>query len=344
MKKIHTLFFALIMASTFSSAQAAFTLVDGSLVESEILATLPLQDHFDMGMEALQYCDWREAALQFRIVTFNFPNTPLGQDAFYYLGVADFNLEEYDGANEAFSQYLKCHSNPEFFEEAVTYKFAIANKFKDGARKRFFGWKRMPKWAPASSLSVQIYDEVIAAMPCHEMAAQALFAKAGYLREQRSYRQSVEVYQQLIRRFPKNEMAPQSYLAISQVYVEQSKCEAQNSDLLAFAQINLRRFQQDFPREERIVEVESNLMEMKEIYAHALFHTGMFYERKKRPSASVIYYSNAVKQFPETRIARVCQRRLLVLTGSELPAVPDTKVSEALLPLETEIMEDSTSV
>ena len=92
--------------------------------------------------------------------------------------------------------------------------------------------------------------------------------------------------------------------------MEQSATEFQNPDVLEFAQINLRRFKHDFPKEPRISQVEEDVLAIKEIYAKGLYDTGLFYERVGKPHASRIYYQNAIKQFPETHIAQLSQKRL----------------------------------
>lgn len=313
MKKFLQLLVINLMIISF--VNAGYTLSNGQLVDADAMATRSPEEHFHIGMSALQHSDWREASRQFYIVTSNFPKTTLGQDAYFYLGVSYFNLAEYDFANEAFSQYIKCNANPQHFEEAVTYKFAIANEFRQGALKHIFGWKHMPKWSGGSSLALAIYDEVIAAMPSHEIAAQALYAKAETLWQQKLYQQSVDVYQQIIRRFPKNELTPQSYLAISKIYVDQSKNEIQNPDALALAIINCRKFRHDFPREELVAEVEQDVMNIKESYAKGIYDTGLYYERKDHPEASLIYYRKAIDQFPETVTAQKCLMRLTWLTN-----------------------------
>lgn len=303
----------LLCGISFADIEAGFVIKDGWIADADEIATLTVEEHYNLGVAAMEKCDWKEAAKQFRIVTANFPKTELGQDSFFYLGVAFHRLGEYDFANEAYSEYLKCHSNPQYFEEVITYKFDIANCFKHGARCHMFGTKHLPKWSSGRSTAIAIYDEIIAAVPCHELAAWSLFVKAQMLREDHQFRESIDVYQLLIRRFPKHELAPQSYLAISKIYIQQSTYEMQNPDLLAFSQINLRRFSQDFPRDERIKIVEQDVQNMKEIYAGSLYETGQFYERTKHQLASVIYYQNAIDQFPDTAVAELCRSRLEAL-------------------------------
>jgi outer membrane protein assembly factor BamD (BamD/ComL family) len=296
-----------------ASIQAAFTIKNGWIVDAAEVATLSVQEHFSLGLRAMESAHWQEAAKQFRIVSVNFSSTPYGQEANYYLGIAYFYLEEYDFADESFTQYLKAVNNPKFFQETVEYKFAIAEKFKNGAKRRFFGTRKLPKWASGQSNALKIYDEVVATVPSHEMAAKALAAKGRLLWSLKEYREAVDAFQLVIKRFPKHELAPECYLLITKVYLEQCKHEFQNPDLLAFAEINLRKFKHDFPREEHLKEAEADVMAIKEVYAQGLYDTGQFYERISRPRASVIYYQSAINQFPDTMIANLCRQRLEVL-------------------------------
>lgn len=313
MKKFCYIAVILIGLLVKDNLEGAYSLKNGRFVNTKHLATLSAEEHYQLGVNALNQGKWKDASEQFDILTLNFPDTPIGQESFYYLGVSEYFLEELDSANEAFTEYLKAQNNPQFFEETMRFKYAIAYELKNGAKVRFFGSKQFPKWASGQELAVQVFDEVIVALPCHELAAQSLYYKGEILREQRWYRDSIDVLFQLIRRFPKHELAPESYLMISSIYLEQSQQEFQNPDLIALAEIALRRFQEDFPRSELISLADANVRQMKEVYAEGLFAIGQFYERKKETRASIIYYQNAVLQFPDTAISRLCKERLSVL-------------------------------
>lgn len=291
---------------------AGYTVYNGRIVDVDEVALYSAAEHFELGAAAMEACDWDEAARQFRIVSTCFPASVYGQEGLYYLGIAEFENGEFECANEAFSAYLKAQNNPRFFLEAIEYKYRIAECFRQGAKRRFLGSRKLPKWATAKTLSLKIYDEVIAALPSHELAAYALYSKGCLLWKLKDYRQSIEAYQQIIRRFPKSEMAPECYLNISRIFVDQCRVEYQNPDILALAEINLRRFERDFPREERLCEAQASLLEIKEIYARGLYEIGRFYEKVDKPTAAIIYYQNAIRQFPETCIAEKCQQRLML--------------------------------
>jgi outer membrane protein assembly factor BamD (BamD/ComL family) len=100
---------------------------------------------------------------------------------------------------------------------------------------------------------------------------------------------------------------------MSHVYLDQSADEYQNPDILIFAGLNLQKFMRDFPREERICLVEEDLMGIKETYAKGLYDMGRYYERKYKPQAAIIYYNNAIYQFPDTCMAEMCRERMRCL-------------------------------
>jgi outer membrane protein assembly factor BamD (BamD/ComL family) len=299
--------------SPVANAYAEFTFYKGKLVNVEEVPTMSPEDHFKEGKAALQFGDTDEAIKNFNIVINCFPKNPAATEAPYYIGIAHFLVEDYDFANEAFSDYLKKQANPKFFEQTLTYKMAIAEQFKQGAKKHMFGTGYMPKWAPAKELAIDIYNEIIAALPCHEMAVQAMFAKAQLQCDMGNQKQSIETFQLLTRRFPTHELAPEAFLIVNEIYYDQSLSEFQNPDILSLAQINCRKFSIAFPRDERVQKAENYVKNIKEVYAWGLYDTGMLYERKKHPQASIIYYRNALAQFPDTSVASLCQERLCAL-------------------------------
>jgi outer membrane protein assembly factor BamD (BamD/ComL family) len=285
------------------------------LVSKREKSTKSYQEHFDMAMKAYQEGSYEEAATQFRIVKYNFPLDQEIQNSLFDLGICYMKMAELESANREFNHYLRGNHNPVYFAEVIENKFRIAESFKDGAKRRMFNSRNMPKVMSGADLALEIYDEVIAAVPSHDMAAKALFSKANLLWDIKEWKESVETFQTLVRRFPKHELSPDAYVSITKVYLEQGEFEYQNPDLIVFGEINLRRFQLDFPREERVAEVAQDVQTLKEVYANGLYETGLFYERTEKPKASVLYYKSAIERFPETEVASKCGDRLAILEG-----------------------------
>ncbi len=292
------------------SSHAAYTLHKGKLINSEFVPTLSVQEHYSLMMDALQAQNWEELLKQGLIIFKNFQGTPFAGDSEYYIGLAYFEMKEYQFANEHFSHYLKKQSTPKFFEEAITHKFSIAKQFHRGEKKHLMGWESLPKWIPAKEEAIAIYDEVITALPHHELAAEALFGKAELFLKIEDYKSSVDTYQTLIRRFPKHPLSIESYIEIGRVYLEQSKGEYPDQDFLDLAEINLRKFRQDFPLEPKAKLAEELLNSMKEVYASQLYDIGRFYERTNKKAASQIYYTRILAKYPTTKTAKDADKRL----------------------------------
>lgn len=329
MKRLFIIFFSVAIPLT---SHAAYIFKNGKLMKSEEIATMSVQEHYSLAMDAYQKQNWDELIHQSLIVVKNFSNTPFAQEAYYYLALGYFHTDEFEYANRFFTSYLKKQTTPKYFEETIHYKFKIAEKYHKGAKRHVLGWETMPKWIPAREEAIAIYDEVITALPHHPLGAQALFGKAQLLLKEEEYKASVETYQTVIRRFPKHPLAAESYIGIGHVYLTQSKDEYPDQDFLDLAEINLKKFRLNFPGEERVAVAEKMLLEMKEVYASDLYDTARFYERTHKPHAAHIYYTRILAKYPETQVATLANKRMVRLN---LPAqdTPPPAAQEQSSPL-----------
>ncbi len=273
------------------------------------------QEYNSALQQAISAEDWWAVIDYADILSYNFPASPLAKEASYIMGEAYYKVNQLEYANDCFTAYLNHISSPKHFEEAIEYKFNIAEQFSHGTRKRLFGSNKMPAWVPAKEDSIQIYDEVIAAFPHSEFAVKSLLSKARVQAYLEDYKPSIETLDILIRRFPKHDLAAEAYLEKNRVYLMQ--CQAQNldPDFLDLTEVNLRKFRLAFPRESRIQEAEKLLTEMQEIFAQNLYETGYFFEKTKKIPASLIYYNKVVAKYPYTEAASVSREKIETLSA-----------------------------
>ena len=303
-------FVVLILLVLFPAyTQAAYTIKDGKLISMHEIATLSVQEHYSLAKQALERKNWPEVIRQSQVIVKNFPGTAFAWDCQFYLGEAYFYLKELEFSNRSFSIYLK-QVAPKFFEQAIEYKFQIAQLFETGDRLPLLGINGMPKWMPATKEAIDIYDEVVMALPQHDLAVQALLGKGKLLFKEKEFKESIETFQTLIRRFPKHPLACDSYVAITRVYLTQSKEEYPDPDMLDLAEINAKKFKEEFPDHPKIAMIDQMLEEMKELFAGELYKTAQFYERTKKSGAAIIYYSKIVSKYPMTQISMKSQKRL----------------------------------
>lgn len=302
------------VAAITTPLQATYLWKDGRLVNLDIVATMSVDDHFAAGKEAFSLGQWRQAERHFEIITLNFPGTTYSCEADFYLGAVKYYLNEFDAANDFFTKYLKICSNPASFQKALEYKFYIAEAFANGARRRCFGINMMPKWACGQELALTLYDEVAAASPASELALRSFLGKAALLCRQDDYQASVDTFQLVIKRFPKHELTPRCFVSISEIYLKRVESEFQNPDLLALAELNEKKMGAQLPGHPFLEQVHCNVQAIREAFAKGLYDTGCFYEKKENYAASILYYRNALHNFPTTKVSKLCEVKLNYLT------------------------------
>jgi outer membrane protein assembly factor BamD (BamD/ComL family) len=315
MRSIRKLTLALMLLT--GSLSAAYTVKDGKVMNTEEVATMSVQEHYGLLIEAVQIEDWDTVIHQSTIMIKNFPDSPFYQEAFYFSGMGFFYKNNFEVADDQLSTYLKKQTALQHFREAIELKFQIAEQFRSGYKKHIGGIDLLPKWMPAKDDAIKIYDEVINALPNDDLAAKALFGKGKLVLEEDEYASSVETFQTLIRRFPKHPLSPDAYVEIASVYLKESQERYPDADFLDLATLNLKKFRQDFPSDDRIEIAETILSDMQEVYAKSFYEIAQFYERTKKPHASVLYYSKIVKTFPNTKAAERSKKRLSVLRPAD---------------------------
>lgn len=276
-----------------------------------------VQEYNSALQQAISLGDWWRVIDYANIISYNFPTTPFAQEISYIIGEAYYKLDQLEYANEAFTAYLNHAAAPKHFEEAIEYKFNIAERFAAGEKKRLFSSPKMPAWVPAKEDSIAIFDEVIAGLPHSEFAIKALLSKARVQSYFEDFKPSLETLDLLIRRFPKHELAAEAYLEKERVYLMQCQAKNLDPDVLDMAEVNLRKFHLAFPREPRFAESEKLFSEMQEIFAQNLLETGAFFEKTKKIPASKIYYNKVVAKYPKTQAAAVALEKLSYLNSTQ---------------------------
>jgi len=260
--------------------------------------------------DAIRDGDWWAAIDYAEMISYHFPQSPFAEETAFLIGESYYKLGQLELANERFTAYLNHSASPKHFEEAIHYKFQIAEQFRGGAKKPLFGSHKLPKIVSGEEDALQIYDEVVTSLPHDEVAAKALLGKAEIQLRLEDYKPSLETLDLLIRRFPKHDLAAQGFLEKSHAYLMQCKDRSLDPALLDLAEVNLRKFRLAFPREGRILEAEKDFAEMQEIFAERLMETGRFFQKTKKVPASIIYYSKVLSQYPNTKAAAEAQERL----------------------------------
>lgn len=270
-----------------------------------------VQEYNSALQQALAAGDWWRAIDYADIISYNFPTSPFAQEMSYIMGEAYYKLNKLEYANDCFTAYLNHATALKHFEEAIEYKFSIAEQFANGTKKRLFNSPKLPAWVPAYEDAVPIYEDVIAALPHSELAVKSLLSKARIQAiHLDDFKPSLETLDLLIRRFPKHNLTAEAYLEKNKVYLMQCQVESLDPDLLDLAEVNNRKFRLAFPRDSRVQEAEKIYAEMQEIFAQNLLEVGQFFEKTKKVPAAQIYYNKVIAKYPNTEAAQAARNKL----------------------------------
>lgn len=268
------------------------------------------QDYYNLIRSAFEAQNFSETITNCDYLLRDYPRSIFNAEATFLQARSFYQTGDFDLANQALTHYLNDYTNLTHFEDAIRFKFEIAKKFASGERKHLFGGRNSPRWLSAKEDAVKIFDEVITTLPRNDLAAHSLFYKGSVLSGMKSFKESIESYQMLSRRFPKHPLASEAYLEVGKVYLAQCEEEFPDPNLIALAEINMRRFQSDFPGESRISTLQMHLEKMKERFAKELYENGRYYEKKKKYRSAFLYYFNILKKFPSTSFAPLCEKHI----------------------------------
>lgn len=299
MKKI----FCLLLCSTALFASAQKISLAGDTYR-------PSQDIYRALIAAFKQDNWDGVYRECNHMLKGHPESPFAQDARYYLAQALYKRHRFQESNDILTTFLSKEGSMKRFEEAMELKFRLANGYFRGKRDHLFGSKFFPCLLSVPEKTLSLYDEVITAMPRHDLAAKSLHQKGLFYLKNQDYKESLEELQALIRRFPKHPLAVEGYLSIHDVYLEKAQNEYANPDLLDLALINQRHFANHFPTEGRLKEGENKILQLKELLARDLMKVAAYYTKAKKQDAAKIYYSTIVARYPETPCAKKAQHLL----------------------------------
>ncbi|WP_201456562.1 tetratricopeptide repeat protein [Chlamydia sp. 17-3921] len=309
MKSLTTLLFFILISFGCDARLVSFEPFLGKLSPQKFTPKYSAEEYFSQGQEFLQNKNYRKALLCFGIILHHFPTDPLHTQAIALAGECYFKQSQPDLADKMFSAYLQ-KPDAEYSEELFSMKYSIAESFSQGKRKHLFLMEGFPKLENADEDALRIYDEVLTAFPNKDLGAQALYSKAILLIIKKDLMNAEKILKKLTQQFPSHPLSSQAFVKLSEIYLQQAQKEPHNVHYLSLAHLNEETMKKQHPTHPLNLTVAKNVQAMCERYASGLYATGRFYEKKKKPSAAIIYYNTARESYPQTSLVAKCNKRL----------------------------------
>ncbi|GAB6187361.1 tetratricopeptide repeat protein [Thermopirellula anaerolimosa] len=283
---------------------------------------------FGEGVEAYRQKDYVTAAARFKKAAAHWPDSPLQEDALFYLGESYYFLDRYAKANEAYDQLLKKYEFTRYLDTAVRRQFAIGRyweqveaarpsflglvQFSDPTRPKFDTWGRALK----AYQSVRLYD------PTGPLADDSLLATGNAYFLKGRYEEAAFHYDLIRKDHPRSEyVIPASLLGIKSYTLSYQgptydgtpleKAEEISDEVLALYSTELG--------DDRIklIEEKNRIYEEKAMRDYAI---GQYYDARKYYGAARYYYRLVLQDFPDSKAAVMAAQRIRQIDG--LPDKP----------------------
>lgn len=291
---------------SFASLEAGYQKVDGRWIEDKYVPYLSLDKHLELAQQALEQERYRDALKHFQILTHSDADRDSMLAAIYGEACCLFHLGDYEESDAMFDRYLRESERNRWFEPIMLMKFEIAEKFRQGVKRRPFGSPNLPRVLSAYDLAGEIYDEIAVGLPRSDIAARALLAKAAMLRAQRHYTLSSQALGQVIADFGRHPLCLQAFEDQAQTYLEEMKTTSRNEELLELARLNIQKMKTRFPGAD-FINVEACLAGMRELYAQSLYDAAVLYRRKGHKRACELYEHRLLRLYSDTKAAQMLQ-------------------------------------
>lgn len=280
---------------------------------------LGLQEHYRLMMRAYENKNWSKALGHAAPLVRYGKHLPFAGEVAFIKGMSHYQLRQFEDANLAFCDYLEISQMPHHLETVMQKKLEIAAFYAQGNGKHVFDLPFLPRIMNANEEAEALFDEVVASLPRHRFAVEALFKKANLEKKRGHYREAVDLYETLIRRFPKHDLALQSYIEIADSYLKHTEDYYPDPHYMELARVSAQNFRMDFPNSDKLVYVDECIQKMEELFAESFLELAKFFEVKKRQDSSAIYYQTIVTLYPGTKSAVVAAEMLKTIPSTLLP-------------------------
>ena len=290
-------FFCMKAVVLFSIIVLPFLSIEGKVQKD------PFEQLYSQLQEALDKQNLKSAKKNAEVIVDLYQDHPMSPEVYFQLATLYLKEGEYEAAFEAAELYLKKDATLRFYEEAYKIKLEVAHRYSKGFKKHVAGLKVLPKWMPAQEDALEIYDEIQAAVPRSDVAAEALYAKGALQMHLQDHKAALDTFQIFLKKFAQHPLAPHAHIKIGDIYVINTNMQQNDDSFLALERLNFQRFKDNFPSDPRLRVAEGQIKAIEETLALGMFEIAAYYKRTKRHDAALLYYTQVIQTYPKSVVA-----------------------------------------
>ena len=273
--------------------------------------------------------EYSAAAAKFKKAASRWKDSPLEEDALFYLGECYFFADKYPQAHDTFGELLKKYDNSRYLDTVSARQFAIGRYWEKYHAQQ-------PRWPVTPNLTDRtrpLFDTFGNAMKSYELihmydptgplADDSVMAYANARFLQGRYEEAAYEYGKLRRNYPKSPHQMKAHVLGLRAQMEVYQGTHYDARPLEAAQRvaddTLSQFGRELGTEYEYVLKERN--RIREERARRDFMMAEYYEKRGYYGAAKVYYQLLMKEFPNTEASRIARERIAAIADKpERPA------------------------
>ncbi|MBP8258676.1 MAG: outer membrane protein assembly factor BamD [Verrucomicrobia bacterium] len=278
-------------------------------VGGEQWARTRAKDQLDVAEKAFTKPDYRLALRAARRVVSRWPFSDYAPRAQYLAGRSYEAQKRDEKAFKAYQQLVEKYPKEVDYQEVLRRQFEIANRFLGGQRFRIF-YGHIP-FFPSMEKTVQLYESILKMGPFSEVGPQAQMNIGQARLKQKKYPKAVEAFEQAADRYhDQRKVAADALYQAGLAHTQQAKAAEYDQSAASRAIASFTDFKALYPEDPRTGETDQRVQSLKLEQARGSLEIARFYERRKRWSGALIYYSDVVQKAPDSSYAAEARQRL----------------------------------
>ncbi len=289
----------------------------GRFARLESLAKENALEQFKYAAQFEQAGRWDEALREYRKVVRYFPDSILAPRAQFRVGHC---YEKLGKLSKAFDQYqLVLEKYPSFSDpdEVIARQFAIANAFY-GGRKKAAPLVRI-RVLSGKGEAIRFYELIALNAPFSPVAEEAKFRAGELLERKKRYDDyarmgeptrpgAINTYLFVVDNFEDGERRGDSLFRVGECYYKKARRARYDKKALEQALFYYRRYQREYAKGEHVEAVEERIAELDHRRAKGIYEVALYYEKRRKYRAALIYYEDLMTRFPLSPYAEEAEK------------------------------------
>jgi outer membrane protein assembly factor BamD len=155
--------------------------------------------------------------------------------------------------------------------------------------------------------AVQEFQAIVLQYPGNSVVDDAQYYLAETRYERHEYILAAYEFSKLIKSMPASEFVPNSQYMLAQCYFELSPDYRLDQQYTKKAISEFQAFIDFFPTSDKVKDAEQKIVELNDKLAHKEFNTAQLYETMDFNKAALMYYTNVVEDYHDTKYAAMAQ-------------------------------------